>query len=267
MQKNALKNISGILHFGYPEKYFRHIAFWLSWLFYLICNKWYNLYFNLDLTFTSGLQNPVLNVTIEFISEMLLVYFIVNFLVPKFYLKGKKSMFFLYLFIGILFTFFVYYQIQQKTSVNVFNNIWFNVGNFIGIGALFICTLFIGIKMMKNYYLKLEEKETLEKEKTYAEMQYLKARVHPHFLFNTLNNIYSFTLKKSPVAGSLVMQLYDTLAYMINDCEADLVPLEKELKMMGRLVRSQLRQQQEQKEQPLGTLPQKFDFSKLTEAA
>ena len=85
---------------------------------------------------------------------------------------------------------------------------------------------------MKNYYIKLEEKEIIEKEKTNAEIQYLKAQVHPHFLFNTLNNIYSFALNKSPLAGSLVMKLYDTLTYMINDCKADLVPLEKELKMI-----------------------------------
>jgi LytS/YehU family sensor histidine kinase len=50
----------------------------------------------------------------------------------------------------------------------------------------------------------MEERETLAKENANAELQLLKAQVHPHFLFNTLNNIYSFTLNKSPKAGETV---------------------------------------------------------------
>jgi LytS/YehU family sensor histidine kinase len=78
----------------------------------------------------------------------------------------------------------------------------------------------------------MEEREILVRENTHAEMQLLKAQVHPHFLFNTLNNIYSFALRKSPDAGGLVLKLSDTLKYMINECETPLVPLEKELKLI-----------------------------------
>jgi LytS/YehU family sensor histidine kinase len=78
----------------------------------------------------------------------------------------------------------------------------------------------------------MEEKKILIKENAQAELQLLKAQVHPHFLFNTLNNIYSFTLGNSPEAGSLVLKLKDTVRYMIYDCEAALVPLEKEIKMI-----------------------------------
>ena len=69
-------------------------------------------------------------------------------------------------------------------------------------------------------------------ETSHAEMQLLKAQVHPHFLFNTLNNIYSFALQKSPQAGGLVLKLSDTLKYMINDCDVPFVSLEKELKLI-----------------------------------
>ena len=78
----------------------------------------------------------------------------------------------------------------------------------------------------------MEEKLTLIKENANAELQLLKAQVHPHFLFNTLNNIYSFALTKSPKTGGLVLKLSDTIRYMLNECEAELVPLEKELKMI-----------------------------------
>ncbi|MES2645593.1 MAG: histidine kinase [Bacteroidota bacterium] len=80
--------------------------------------------------------------------------------------------------------------------------------------------------------MKEEEKIVLIRENVNAELQLLKAQIHPHFLFNTLNNIYSFTLVKSRMAGELILKLSDTLQYMINDCKASHVPLVKELKII-----------------------------------
>jgi LytS/YehU family sensor histidine kinase len=74
--------------------------------------------------------------------------------------------------------------------------------------------------------------ETLTREKANAELQLLKAQIHPHFLFNTLNNIYSFTLTKSPLAAELVQKLSDMLGYMITDCDHSMVPLEKEIHLI-----------------------------------
>jgi LytS/YehU family sensor histidine kinase len=87
--------------------------------------------------------------------------------------------------------------------------------------------------MLKLYYKKMEEKETLIRENANAESQLLKARVHPHFLFNTLNNIYSYTYDRPTDAVGLAESLAGTMRYMIRDCEASLVPLEKELKMIN----------------------------------
>jgi LytS/YehU family sensor histidine kinase len=63
-------------------------------------------------------------------------------------------------------------------------------------------------------------------------LQLLKAQVHPHFLFNTLNNIYSHTQGSSPVASKLVMGLSDMLRYMLYECNLSSVPLSKELQMI-----------------------------------
>ena len=104
--------------------------------------------------------------------------------------------------------------------------------HFIINGPPVICAIFLTVKMLKNYYLKMQEKTSIIKESADAELQLLKAQIHPHFLFNTLNNIYSFNLDKSPLAADLVLKLSHTLKYMVNDCEAALVPLDKELKML-----------------------------------
>ena len=88
------------------------------------------------------------------------------------------------------------------------------------------------ITILKNFYTRREEQQVLTRENANAELQLLKAQVHPHFLFNTLNNIYSFTLSKSPEASKLIHKLSDTVHYMITDCNSNAVLLEKELKML-----------------------------------
>jgi LytS/YehU family sensor histidine kinase len=95
-----------------------------------------------------------------------------------------------------------------------------------------ICGLLLSLKILKNLYFEQVKSQALEKEKINAELQLLKAQVHPHFLFNTLNNIYSFSLNQSPQAGALVQRLSGMLNYMIHDCEKPLVPLGKEIKLI-----------------------------------
>jgi len=95
-----------------------------------------------------------------------------------------------------------------------------------------VCAVFLAIRMLKLYYKKMEEKEILLRENANAESQLLKARVHPHFLFNTLNNIYSYAYDRPADAALLAESFSGTMHYMIRDCEASLVPLEKELKMI-----------------------------------
>ena len=89
------------------------------------------------------------------------------------------------------------------------------------------------IKLMKCFYEKQQAALLLEKEKAAAELQMLKAQLHPHFLFNTLNNIYSFTQTVSDKASGMIMGLSQLLRYMLYECNKPLVPLDKELKMIS----------------------------------
>jgi sensor histidine kinase YesM len=88
------------------------------------------------------------------------------------------------------------------------------------------------IKMMKRSWLKQQETLQIAREKANAELQLLKAQIHPHFLFNTLNNIYFFTLTASQKAPEILTKLTDILRYILNECNQPLVPLVKELKMI-----------------------------------
>lgn len=80
-------------------------------------------------------------------------------------------------------------------------------------------------------FARQKEKEAiqLEKEKLETEMKFLKSQINPHFLFNTLNNVYTLTLIKSDEAPPNLLRLSDMLRYMLYDCNAEKVLLEKEV--------------------------------------
>ncbi len=99
-------------------------------------------------------------------------------------------------------------------------------------GGLTIAGVAAAIKLMKSLYLKEQRNLQLQKENVESQLELLKAQVHPHFLFNTLNNIYSYTQNTSPEASRLVTGLSDLLRFILYECNQPLVPLSKELKMI-----------------------------------
>ncbi|MGH2648020.1 MAG: sensor histidine kinase [Ginsengibacter sp.] len=90
----------------------------------------------------------------------------------------------------------------------------------------------LAIKYYKDWYIKQRDSEILLRENKQAELQLLKAQVHPHFLFNTLNNIYSFTLTGHPRAANLVDKLSGMIDYMCTEGEKSFVPLVKEIQLV-----------------------------------
>ncbi|SMC89329.1 sensor histidine kinase [Pedobacter africanus] len=65
-----------------------------------------------------------------------------------------------------------------------------------------------------------------------SELNFLKAQIHPHFLFNTLNNLYSLTLNNSPNSPAVVLGLSEILRYMLYECNSDLVPLKRDIEII-----------------------------------
>jgi len=62
-----------------------------------------------------------------------------------------------------------------------------------------------------------------------SELSLLRSQLHPHFLFNTLNNLYSLSVEKSEETPGVIIRMSDLLSYVIYDCNAELVPVEKEI--------------------------------------
>lgn len=103
-------------------------------------------------------------------------------------------------------------------------------------GAITVGGIAAAIKLMKYWYLKEQRNLQLQKENLEGQLQLLKAQVHPHFLFNTLNNIYSFSQKQSPGTTQMIADLSHLLRFVLYESSLPLVPLSKELDMVGEYI-------------------------------
>lgn len=217
----------------------RHVIFWATFYIYQVVRMSFlippeKIWEKAPLLLVNGLTWGVFHL-------ILFSYTIVYFLVPKFFTTKKYFRFIVGILVLYIFVFGlnVLYNLITTPFAHIIGStkeqpyIYLR-GALVRIfgNAPLITAFLLSIKALKNWHLKQLENEQLTKEKTNAELQLLKAQIHPHFLFNTLNNIYSFTLSKSSFASELVQKLSDMLHYMITDCDNVLVPVEKEIQLL-----------------------------------
>lgn len=87
-------------------------------------------------------------------------------------------------------------------------------------------------KVLREKQLAENRNAALERDKNIAELKALKSQLHPHFLFNTLNNLYALTVQKSDKAPETVERLSQMLDYILYQCNDRLVSLEKEVQLL-----------------------------------
>lgn len=113
-------------------------------------------------------------------------------------------------------------------------------GNVLGIGNVIIATMDIGfiaglaatIKFVKIQLADKERVQNLTKEKLGAELKFLRNQTNPHFLLNTLNNIYGLARKKSDDTAEVVMKLSELLRFILYESSSDLITLADEIKVV-----------------------------------
>ena len=99
----------------------------------------------------------------------------------------------------------------------------------------------------RNEQAMLRESNELKIENLDMELRYLKSQINPHFLFNALNNIYSLVYTKDENAPESVLKLSEMLRYVMVDCQADTISLEKEMKFIDNYVDFQLMKLEEKR--------------------
>ena len=174
---------------------------------------------------------------VELPFKMGLVYFNMYYLMPRYLLQKRYLEFFVYLLllmgaIGALMQFvllpFLIHPLFCPTTCTDDNLTFYRfIKNIVNIN--YVVAITAAIPLLKNWYNHQQAAQNLTQDKLEAELKVLKAQIHPHFLFNTLNSLYSLTLKKSDNAPEVVLKLSSLMDYMLYDANAAMVPLEKEL--------------------------------------
>jgi hypothetical protein len=220
----------------------RHLLFWLAVFLYHVMRVGLMMP---EVSSASALR-ALLNYSLTWgvLPNLFVSYLVAYYLVPKYFNRQRYIAFafsilllIVILVANVLFRNYLDLNPRVRSAIGLSGGFAFFYNFRPGIIRVFgnpplICCLFLSIKILKNWHLGQVESETLAKENASAELQLLKAQIHPHFLFNTLNNIYSFSLNQSPQATTLVRKLSGMLGYMINECDEKLVSLEKELKLI-----------------------------------
>ncbi len=94
----------------------------------------------------------------------------------------------------------------------------------------------MAIKLQLFHYQKDKITKALEQEKVATELKFLKAQIHPHFLFNTLNSIYSLSLSESKKAPQAILGLSKFLDYMLYECNDRFISISREWEQLMNLI-------------------------------
>jgi LytS/YehU family sensor histidine kinase len=160
-------------------------------------------------------------------------YAISNFIIPQFLFKRKYVFFVSATLIIIALSAWLRALVAVQmnlhffhaTQITDFGTLYLN--SVINI-SLWVLLITMG-KMIIDRIQTQQQLELLEKERIKNELDYLKAQINPHALFNSLNTIYGHIDKSNQVARNILLQFSELLRYQLYDCGAEKVSLEKEI--------------------------------------
>src|SRR5690606_39169759 len=163
--------------------------------------------------------------------------FVINyFLLPKFLYLKKHGWFVVLVVTLIGFTMLIEELVLEKiyfptTRGANFPGIFYNLLN-----VMPTIIILVGFKFGWDALTKQRELEQLRTAVKDSELQFLKSQINPHFLFNNLNNLYSYALEKSDKTPKIILDLSAVLRYMLYECQAKFVPLNKEMEHLRNFV-------------------------------
>jgi hypothetical protein len=228
-------------------RFSRHLLFWAVWgLWFFLPRELNPAFFQKNGHFPNIIK-IMAEIAIFLSSQPVLVYPLIYFILPRYVFTGRYIKATLCIIALLLLTIFVNIALQSipwsefSWLPSKYRPSFSGAGNFritthawvaAMAGSLTAAAFAAGFKIYKYYYVKHLRNRQLMRENMEAQLQLLRAQVHPHFLFNTLNNIYSQTQLESPKGSKMIMGLSDMLRYILYEGQKPLVPLKQELMMI-----------------------------------
>ena len=211
-----------------------HTLFWIAVYFFY---TYFLGYGSSNITYVNLFSLYLMPVTIG------VSYFFYFYLIPRYIISKKQGYFILYTLYTFVFSFFfiivsIFYGLIFSSGLIKENAIPLTKGIiFIIFGVYFIIITVIVLGMIVQNYKSNIKTEDLKKEYLETKLQlkeqelrFLKMQIHPHFLFNTLNTLYGFALKKAEETPEMILKLSDLLDYILYQIEKPSVLLSDEIK-------------------------------------
>ncbi|MGZ4033718.1 MAG: sensor histidine kinase [Bacteroidia bacterium] len=208
-----------------------HILFWSGiYLLWLIVFRGYSV----ALTKTMTIEFCYLIfITIDY-------YTIAYFIIPRFLQKRKYASFVLISILLIAFSAFVRALIAAQMNLYFFHAIQNTGFGTLYFNSIINITIWVQIitigKMLLDSIQHQQQLDILEKERVKNELDFLKAQINPHALFNSLNTIYGHIDKNNQVARNVLVQFSELLRYQLYDCSVEKISLEKEINYIKKYI-------------------------------
>ncbi len=212
-----------------------HTLFWISFLV---------LFTTLASLHSGPIKLHVLNHVSMLPAQMGAAYVLNYFQVPKLLFKKKYLFFalsavlFVYLFSALARISIVYVaepflreDFIQESPAEIFADAAYLFGVYFPATYTHGFIMLI-VKVIKGRIEERHQIDMLQKDKVVNELKFLKTQIQPHFLFNTLNNLYALTLAKSDVAPKVVLKLSELLDFILYQSNEPTIPIEKEIELI-----------------------------------
>jgi len=217
------------------NRFITHLLFWCSFFFI----------FTILASLNSGsLREHRFNYLAMLPSQIGAAYLLNYYQIPKFLFKkrylifGISVVFAIYVFsavarIGVVYIVepFIREDFSQETIPEILSDSAYLFSVYFP-GVYVYAFLMLIIKALKSRFEEKHKVEILQKEKVTNELKFLKAQIQPHFLFNTLNNLYALTLAKSDVAPKVVVKLSELLDFMLYQSNESTIAIYKEIELI-----------------------------------
>lgn len=214
-----------------------HVVFWLVYAYI-----WY-LFGQLSTPPEHrGLNRETILINLVYLStHMAASYISIYILMPRYLYRKKHLEFALTQTLNILFFsacialgFYLVFQNNKEALDSIFQP-----GSIIPATLFSVLFTVMGLVAAKLFQKRkqAEHRNTqLEKEKITAELDYLKAQINPHFLFNAINNIYFLIKKDSTLAADMLLKFSELLRYQLYDCNTDTIAIDTEISYLHNFI-------------------------------
>jgi LytS/YehU family sensor histidine kinase len=212
-----------------------NLIFWTCYFLYeWLANAAYDSMYKAHLV-SAALFTPLL------IGATMLTIFV---LIEKLYLKGRKAEFWLWLIVSMLVFGLTKRYINYYIIYATYTPDWMKMQPFLlPIKILFeivstylIVALYAMFYFIQKWYKEQQLAQEYKQDKVEAQLELLKSQVQPHFIFNTLNNIYSLSTQNSPKTSDLIYRLSSLLSYTLYDSRKTIIPLEQEIEYINNYI-------------------------------